>query len=154
MKIKLLIGSGINYYFCDTISLRRSTNSSEPLELDLDSLTNNEVIGLTRAIKTGVVIIKEGEKELAEKATALVSKTRLGRSLNIKEAPVQEVIKVEEEVAPEVITETAIEATESPVEEETKEEVVIDAIAEEVPVQAKQETPKATTSKRAKGKTK
>ena len=90
MNIKLIITSRLSYYFCGSVALSILNSSDNPLVVDLDKLSKQEVIGLTRASKTGVIKAIEGESELYAKAETFTSK--------YKDAPKEETIaeKIEE----------------------------------------------------------
>ena len=84
MNIKLIITSRLSYYFCGSVALSILNSYDNPLVVDLDKLSKQEVIGLTRASKTGVIKAIEGESELYAKAETFTSKK--------KEAPKEETI--------------------------------------------------------------
>lgn len=76
MNIKLIIASRLSYYFCGSISLSILNTIDNPVTVALDSLTKQEVIGLSKAIKTGVIKAIEGEEELCTKAATLSNKKK------------------------------------------------------------------------------
>ena len=133
MNIKLIITSRLSYYFCGSVALSILNSYDNPLVVDLDKLSKQEVIGLTRASKTGVIKAVEGESELYAKAETFNYKK--------KEAPKEETIaeKIEE----------VIEEIKQPVVEVQPEPEVQEVVEVEVKVEEEvKETPKTTTRKR------
>lgn len=101
MKIKLIIASRLSYYFCGTISLSILNTIENPVEVLLESLTKQEILGLSKASKTGVISIVEGQEALASKAKDYVKpkfiKEDVTPVVEVKEdvQPVVEVVEVE-----------------------------------------------------------
>ena len=101
MKIKLIIASRLSYYFCGTISLSILNTIENPVEVLLESLTKQEILGLSKASKTGVISIVEGQEALASKAKEYVKpkfiKEDVTPVVEVKEdvQPVVEVVEVE-----------------------------------------------------------
>ena len=119
MEIKLIINSRLSYYFCGSISLSILNTVKNPLTLTLESLTKQEVIGLNKAVRTGIIKVLEGESELVALADSFVKPkfkkeetvVEVTEVLEVKEETVQE--EVEEEVkedTQEVKAETEVEA--------------------------------------------
>ena len=136
MNIKLIITSRLSYYFCGSIALSILNSSDNPLVVDLDKLSKQEVIGLTRASKTGVIKAIEGEAELYAKAETFTTKKK-----RKKEAPKEETIakKIEE----------VIEEIKQPVVEVQPEPEVQEVVEVEVKIEEEvKETPKTTARKR------
>lgn len=133
MNIKLIITSRLSYYFCGSVALSILNSYDNPLVVDLEKLSKQEVIGLTRASKTGVIKAIEGEAELYAKAKTFPSKK--------KEAPKEETIakKIEE----------VIEEVRQPVVEVQPEPEVQEVVEVEVKIEEEvRETPKTTARKR------
>lgn len=137
-----------SFYFNGTIALTLKDNAYSPKEYDLDSLTDNEVFGLMRAIKTQVVSIVQGEKEFL---------TRF-KEVEARKKPKRDAVAVEPVVA-EVVTEQVEEKTsekeeiqvEDKVEDTVEIEEEVEAVVEEkIEVKAtpvKKTTTKKTTTK-------
>ena len=135
MNIKLIITSRLSYYFCGSVALSILNSSDNPLVVDLDKLSKQEVIGLTRASKTGVIKAIEGEAELYAKAETFTSKK--------KEAPKEETIAEKIEEVIEEIKQPVVEVQPEPEVQEVVE------VEDEVKVEEEvKETPKTTTRKR------
>lgn len=131
MNIKLIITSRLSYYFCGSVALSILNSYDNPLVVDLDKLSKQEVIGLTRAAKTGVIKAIEGEAELYAKAETFASKKQ--KHLKKKEETIAE--KIEE----------VIEEIKQPVVEVQPEPEVQEVVEVEDEVK---ETPKTTARKR------
>lgn len=134
MKIKLIIASRLSYYFCGTISLSILNTIENPVEVLLESLTKQEILGLSKASKTGVISIVEGQEALASKAKDYV------KPKFIKE-DVTPVVEVKEDVQPVVEVVEVVEV------EKVEQEAVIEEVKdleEEVikPVARKRNTTK------------
>ena len=135
MNIKLIITSRLSYYFCGSVALSILNSYDNPLVVDLDKLSKQEVIGLTRASKTGVIKAIEGEAELYAKAETFTSKK--------KEAPKEETIAEKIEEVIEEIKQPVVEVQPEPEVQEVVE------VEDEVKVEEEvKETPKTTTRKR------
>lgn len=135
MNIKLIITSRLSYYFCGSVALSILNSSDNPLVVDLDKLSKQEVIGLNRASKTGVIKAIEGESELYAKAETFTSKK--------KEAPKEETIAEKIEEVIEEIKQPVVE-----VQPELEVQEVVE-VEDEVKVEEEvKETPKTTTRKR------
>lgn len=135
MNIKLIITSRLSYYFCGSVALSILNSYDNPLVVDLDKLSKQEVIGLTRASKTGVIKAIEGESELYAKAETFTSKK--------KEAPKEETIAEKIEEVIEEIKQPVVEVQPEPEVQEVVE------VEDEVKVEEEvKETPKTTTRKR------
>ena len=135
MNIKLIITSRLSYYFCGSVALSILNSYDNPLVVDLDKLSKQEVIGLTRASKTGVIKAVEGEAELYAKAETFTTKK--------KEAPKEETIAEKIEEVIEEIKQPVVE-----VQPELKVQEVVE-VEDEVKVEEEvKETPKTTTRKR------
>lgn len=135
MNIKLIITSRLSYYFCGSVALSILNSYDNPLVVDLDKLSKQEVIGLTRASKTGVIKAIEGEEELYAKAETFTSKK--------KEAPKEETIAEKIEEIIEEIKQPVVEVQPEPEVQEVVE------VEDEVKVEEEvKETPKTTTRKR------
>lgn len=132
MSLKLLISGSVSYYFCGSVSLRRSENVIDPLNVDLESLNDKEVIGLARAIKSGVVVAVEGEEALNERAELLLANSKLAK---------KSVTESIEDVKEDTVTETT--------EMEIKEVESISQVEEKVTDEVKATTkrPRAKTAK-------
>lgn len=136
MEIKLIINSRLSYYFCGSVSLSILNNISNPLSLSLDSLTKQEIIGLNKAVKTGVIKVVEGEAELLARAESFVKRKEK------KEAVVETTVELTEEVK-----ETK-EETREPIKEDVVENTV-EEVKEEIETEDKTEVqPKTTTRRR------
>ena len=123
MKIKLMINGSVNYYFCGTVALNRAQHTKLPLEVELDSLTEQEIVGLARASYSGVITVAEGNTELLEKASYILSDTKLGKKLDLSLPKEELVLETEKEVEEEV-KEEKVEEEGTPVVEEPKEKPV------------------------------
>lgn len=135
MNIKLIITSRLSYYFCGSVALSILNSYDNPLVVDLDKLSKQEVIGLTRASKTGVIKAIEGEAELYAKAETFTTKK--------KEAPKEETIAEKIEEVIEEIKQPVVEVQPEPEVQEVVE------VEDEVKVEEEvKETPKTTTRKR------
>ena len=135
MNIKLIITSRLSYYFCGSVALSILNSYDNPLVVDLEKLSKQEVIGLTRASKTGVIKAIEGEAELYAKAETFTSKK--------KEAPKEETIAEKIEEVIEEIKQPVVEVQPEPEVQEVVE------VEDEVKVEEEvKETPKTTTRKR------
>ena len=133
MNIKLIITSRLSYYFCGSVALSILNSYDNPLVVDLDKLSKQEVIGLTRASKTGVIKAIEGESELYAKAETFTTKK--------KESPKEETITEK--------TEEVIEEIKQPVVEVQPEPEVQEVVEVEVKIEEEvKETPKTTARKR------
>lgn len=131
MEIKLSLNGGLGYYFCGSIALSINNNIKNPISVDSDKLTDKEIIGLARAVKSGVVKVLEGEASLLEKAHHILSTTKnkkLAKTIDIVVQPESEpqqvslnvVLEKEEvEVQPEVTEEVEAEVAVEEVTEET-----------------------------------
>lgn len=137
MNIKLIITSRLSYYFCGSVALSILNSYDNPLVVDLDKLSKQEVIGLTRAAKTGVIKAIEGEAELYAKAETFASKKQ--KHLKKKEETIAE--KIEEVI--EEIKQPVVEVQPEPEVQEVVE------VEDEVKVEEEvKETPKTTARKR------
>lgn len=141
MNIKLAITGRLSYCFCGRVALSVKNTEKNPVEVELDWLTDKEVISLVRAIKTGSIRALAGEKQLFEREYALVSDRK--KDKKEVEAPVV-VTEVKEEEKPAEIVEKVTEK--EVVVEEVKEEVESEPKAEEAPVVEK--TPAKTPTRR------
>ena len=135
MNIKLIITSRLSYNFCGSVALSILNSYDNPLVVDLDKLSKQEVIGLTRASKTGVIKAIEGEAELYAKAETFTTKK--------KEAPKEETIAEKIEEVIEEIKQPVVEVQPEPEVQEVVE------VEDEVKVEEEvKETPKTTARKR------
>ena len=143
MALKLIMVGRLSYYFCGRIALSINNTKENPVVKEIDELTDKEVVGLLRAIKTGVIAAIEGADELLE------------RSKVLEEAKRKKVATVEVEIK-EIKTEeiTIIDAVENKEEEKTSEkedikeeksEVIQEVVQEEI---KKVSTPRRTTTKK------
>ena len=143
MALKLIMVGRLSYYFCGRIALSINNTKENPIVKEIDELTDKEVVGLLRAIKTGVIAALEGTDELLE------------RSKVLEEAKRKKVATVEVEIK-EIKTEeiTIIDAVENKEEEKTSEkedikeeksEVIQEVVQEEI---KKVSTPRRTTTKK------
>ena len=143
MALKLIMVGRLSYYFCGRIALSINNTKENPIVKEIDELTDKEVVGLLRAIKTGVIAALEGTDELLE------------RSKVLEEAKRKKVATVEVEIK-EIKTEeiTIIDAVENKEEEKTSEkedikeeksEVIPEVVQEEI---KKVSTPRRTTTKK------
>ena len=143
MALKLIMVGRLSYYFCGRIALSINNTKENPIVKEIDELTDKEVVGLLRAIKTGVIAAIEGADELLE------------RSKVLEEAKRKKVATVEVEIK-EIKTEeiTIIDAVENKEEEKTSEkedikeeksEVIPEVVQEEI---KKVSTPRRTTTKK------
>lgn len=143
MALKLIMVGRLSYYFCGRIALSINNTKENPIVKEIDELTDKEVVGLLRAIKTGVIAAIEGADELLE------------RSKVLEEAKRKKVATVEVEIK-EIKTEeiAIIDAVENKEEEKTSEkedikeeksEVIQEVVQEEI---KKVSTPKRTTTKK------
>lgn len=104
MKIKLIINSRLSYYFCGSISLSILNTVDNPLDLNLESLTKQEVIGLNKAVKTGIIKVLEGEAELVSLAESLIKpkfkkeEEVVTEEVEVKEETIEDVVEIKEEV--------------------------------------------------------
>ncbi len=122
MNIKIAIASRLSYYFCGSVSLSILNTEDNPVSLDLDKLSKQEVIGLSKALKTKVIKVTEGESELILKASEY------------------KLPKIKEKVSTDVVVSSLIEETvetiiETPIEvvsEETVEDIVETEVKEEI----------------------
>lgn len=120
MEIKLIINSRLSYYFCGSVSLSILNNVSNPLSLTLDSLTKQEVIGLNKAVKTGVIKVIEGESELFALAESFIKRKEK------KEIAVETTVETVEEIKEEItepVKEEVVEETVEDIKEEVEEEI-------------------------------
>lgn len=150
MNIKLVMVNKLSYYFCGSVSLSILNDEGNPLVVDLDKLSKQELIGLNRAVSTGIVDIIEGKDEFTRRYEA-VKPTK-------KKAEKTEEVKLEEvkavEVVEPVVEEIKVEekATEAEVLEVIKEEVKVEETpaveVEEVPVAKPTATRKRSTTKK------
>ncbi len=131
MNIKLIITSRLSYYFCGSVALSILNSSDNPLTVDLDKLSKQEVIGLTRAAKTGVIKAIEGEAELYAKAETFTTK----KKEEPKEASIAEIKEKIEEVIEEIKQPVVEIQPEPEVQEvvEVKDEVKVEEEVKEVP---------------------
>lgn len=103
MKIKLIINSRLSYYFCGSISLSILNTVDNPLDLNLESLTKQEVIGLNKAVKTGIIKVLEGEAELVSLAESLIKpkfkkeEEVVTEEVEVKEETIEDVVEIKEE---------------------------------------------------------
>ena len=143
MALKLIMVGRLSYYFCGRIALSINNTKENPIVKEIDELTDKEVVGLLRAIKTGVIAAIEGADELLE------------RSKVLEEAKRKKVATVEVEIK-EIKTEeiAIIDAVENKEEEKTSEKedikeeksaVIQEVVQEEI---KKVSTPKRTTTKK------
>lgn len=108
MKIKLIIASRLSYYFCGSISLSILNTIDNPVIVELDKLTKQEVLGLSKAVKTKVISVIEGESELLIKAESFINAKFKKNQEEV--APValevfeEKIEKVEEKIADVVVT--------------------------------------------------
>lgn len=140
MNIKLAITGRLSYYFCGSIALSIRNTVNNPLSVDLDSLTKEEVTGLARAVKTSVVRVLEGEKELLERSHVIDSdrKAKKFKAEVVEATPSVEVEEVKEVIDP-VVEE--IQEEEKTVETEIQEVEVPEKVEE---VEEKKPAPKTT----------
>lgn len=146
MKIKLIMKKPLSYFFHGPVTLSNLNNIDNPFEIDLDSLSKQDIIGINRAHNTEVISIIEGLDEFKDKL-ATYTKTKKEVILDPVELTKEKEIEV---------VETVVEPkTEVIVEKQTEEKVEpVDPIVEEVKedkveeVEIKEEAPKATPRKR------
>lgn len=131
MNIKLVMVNKLSYYFCGSVSLSILNDEGNPLVVDLDKLSKQELIGLNRAVSTGIVGVIEGKDEFTRRYEAVKpTKKKAEKTEEVKTAevvePVVEEVKVEEkaveiEVTEEVKVEEApaVEVEEAPVAKPT-----------------------------------
>lgn len=134
MAIKITIASRLSYYFCGSIALSGQNTKENPLVVDLDTLNKQEILGLNRAVKTGVLRVLEGSDELTTKAESF-SKTK-------KKEVTQPIVEVKE-VTPVETVETI-----EPIEE-VKETV---EVKEEAPVKVAPKTRSTTRTTKSSAK--
>lgn len=152
MKIKLIMKKPLSYFFHGPVTLSNLNNIDNPFEIELDTLSKQDIIGINRAHNTDVISIIEGLEEFKEKL-ATFSKTKKEAILGTVE-----LTKEENEVVKTVI-EPVVETVEEPkpevVEEQKTEEVQpVETVVEDVEedkveeVETKEEAPKATPRRR------
>lgn len=115
-----MINGSVNYYFCGTVALNRAQHTKLPLEVELDSLTEQEIVGLARASYSGVITVAEGNTELLEKASYILSDTKLGKKLDLSLPKEELVLETEEEVKEEKVEEEGTPVVEEPKEKPVK----------------------------------
>lgn len=140
MSLKLAMVGRISYYFCGRIALSTKNTKTSPVLVEVSTLTDQEAIGLLRAINTGVVTALEGLEDLKERVEVSETSRKVKREKKLAEALEQanepipvitEEVKVEETLElPEVIE----EVVEQPIEEVvvTKEAEVEEKPTEDV----------------------
>lgn len=139
MEIKLIINSRLSYYFCGSISLSILNTVKNPLTFTLESLTKQEVIGLNKAVKTGIIKVLEGEAELVALAESLI-KPKFKKEETVVE--VTEVVEAKEE-AVEAVQEDVKDVVEEV--QEVEAETVVEA---EETLEVKATPRKRTATKR------
>lgn len=116
MSIKVHLNKGLGFYFCGRIALYPAEHVvGYPKELDITSLTDNEILGLEHGSHVGAIRIVEGYEELLAKA----------KQLKGEEEPKVEESKVEETEEVEPVKEDKTEevnSTENTSEEDTSEQ--------------------------------
>lgn len=121
MKIKLIMSSRLSYYFCGSVALSTVNTIDNPMEYELGALSRQEVIGLNKAIKTGVIKLVEGEAEFTKLVEEVVPNKA---KKEVKQA------EVAVEVIEEVVAPVAVEVKEEVVVEEEKVETPVEPVAE------------------------
>lgn len=135
MSIKVHLNKGLGFYFCGRIALYPAEHVvGYPKELDINTLTDNEILGLEHGSNVGAIRIVEGYEELLAKAKQL--KGEVEEEPNVEESKVEEVEPVKEDKTEEVVN------TETEAEEDTSEQS--DEVTEE------DKTKPATTRRRTK----
>lgn len=133
MKLKLAIAGRLSYCFCGRVALRMEHTVKSPLEVDLDTLNDQEILSLVRAVRTKSITVVEGEKELLEK----------GHFINEEKKPKRTVVPTEiKETTP-----VELKEEEKPAEAESILELNEDPILEEKPVEVKKPTTRKKTTK-------
>jgi outer membrane biosynthesis protein TonB len=144
MTLKLALVRANSYYFCGKVTLAVKNTENNPVSVEFDSLNDQEVIGLVRAIKTNVIKAVEGEDTLLS----------LFKEINVKRKFKKETPVEVQEVVPEVNEPEVVVEAEPVVEEEKtseKEEETVEDEKEEVKEDVKvapKTTPKKTTTTR------
>lgn len=101
--IKLYLSKSVGFFFSGSVALYPSKHTeSNPLTLDLSSLTKDEVLGLNRGIKTSVVTLLEGEEEFRTKVDSYDCK------------PKEDVAEVVEDSIEDTTTEEKVETQAKP----------------------------------------
>lgn len=112
MSIKVHLNKGLGFYFCGRIALYPAEHVvGYPKELDIDTLTDNEILGLEHGSYVGAIRIVEGYEELLAKAKKLK-----GEEEPKVEEKTEEVEPVKEDKTEEV------DSTENTSEEDTSEQ--------------------------------
>jgi hypothetical protein len=142
MALKLIMVGRLSYYFCGRIALSINNTKENPVVKEIDELTDKEVVGLLRAIKTGVIAAIEGADELLERGKVLEEVKR--KKVDTVEVEIKE-IKTEEDSVEETKEEEKTSEKED-IKEEEKSEVIEEVVKEEVV--KKVATPKRTTTKK------
>ena len=140
MALKLIMVGRLSYYFCGRIALSINNTKENPVVKEIDELTDKEVVGLLRAIKTGVIAAIEGADELLERGKVLEEVKR--KKVDTVEVEIKE-IKTEEDSVEETKEEEKTSEKEDIKEE--KSEVIPEVVQEEI---KKVATPKRTTTKK------
>lgn len=133
--LKLAMAGRVSYYFCGRISLTSRNTVKNPLTVEVKTLNSQEVVGLYRAIKTGVIVAVEGLEELSAKVEELELAQKSKKEVE------KEPVVIEQEVKQEA-TEKVEES--EPTVEEPKEEKPTDEVEVKAPVK-RVTTRKATT---------
>ena len=145
MALKLIMVGRLSYYFCGRIALSINNTKENPVVKEIDELTDKEVVGLLRAIKTGVIAAIEGADELLERGKVLEEVKR--KKVDTVEVEIKE-IKTEEIAIIDAVENKEEEKTseKEDIKEEEKSEVIEEVVKEEVV--KKVATPKRTTTKK------
>lgn len=66
--IKIHLTKGLGFYFCGSIALYPAEHTKySPKHIDINSLTDKELLGLERGLDVGAISITEGQEELEQK---------------------------------------------------------------------------------------
>ena len=139
MKIKLVMVKKLSYYFCGSVALSILNDVDNPLEVELDSLTRQELVGLDRAISTDIIRVTVGLSEFKAKVEAIVKPKK--RTEPVKEEVIEVKTEVKIEEVKEEIEVTPVEEITPVVEVEEEPTEVVEKVEE-----VKKETPVKPTS--------
>lgn len=134
--IKLYLARGLGFYFCGRIALFPAEHTqSNPKVLQLEDLTESEVLGLERGVESGAIALLEGEDLL---------KVRVNTIKGIVEEKPEETSEPVKEDSVEDASEESTESTSETEVENTEEETSEDTVTK---TPRKRTTRKTTTTK-------
>lgn len=122
IMLKLVMARKLSYYFCGNIALNISNTENNPVVVDINDLTDQECVGLNRAVKTKVIFAIEGAEALEERCKKITEETKLKLD-RFRSIPTPKEIVIEKVEEIQIIEEATVEESKDLKEEESTEDI-------------------------------